>query len=183
VTAIAGVEYDGGVVIGGDSASTDSRFGRMQAIAPKVWESGEWVFGGCGSWRMMQLVQYNLDLPNIPDGEDDMDKFLASTFTDALRSVLVDSGVVYSKNAVEDLLGDFLIGIRGSLYLLQEDFSFVRSAGGYWATGCGYDLALGALYATEALDPHDRVEIALEAAAEHNGAVMAPFTIIDKPNG
>lgn len=185
MTAIAGVEYDGGVVIGGDSAATWDDFGRVSLTSDKVWKSGEWLFGECGGVRSGQLMRYSFKIPNIPDDSgEELEEFLCTDFMDTLRAVLVDSGVVESRHAIENLDNNstYLVGVRGQLWLLDEDFGVVRSSGGYWATGCGKDLALGSLHSTEEWeDPVSRVEAALEAAAAHNSAVMGPFTIIDLP--
>lgn len=50
-------------------------------------------------------------------------------------------------------------------------------AGGYAAVGCGQELALGALFATEqtSLRPQERLEVALEAAERFSAGVRAPF--------
>lgn len=182
MTAIVGLEYDGGVVIGGDAAITWPYHLRVESVEPKVWQVGEWVLGTCGSCRIGDLLRHALTPPHPPIDDADIDKFLRTQFADAVRDVLVDSGTVYSKNALEEMSeSDFLFGLRGKLYSMQADFSIIRSAGGYFATGCGMDLAMGAMHATAGLKPTTRIKRALEAAAAHNAAVMAPFTIIDVP--
>lgn len=184
MTAIVGLEYDGGVVLGGDSAFTDYHLTRTQLVESKVWQDGDYVMGSCGSWRLSQLLRHVLVLPAPPsDGEEDIDRFLALHFTDAVRATLLESGTVYSKNSIEQMdESDFLFGLQGKIYIMLNDFAVARSALGYIATGCGMDLAMGSLFTTQEWeDPVARVEVALEAAAAHNAGVMAPFDIIDMP--
>lgn len=182
MTAIVGVEHKGGVVIGGDSAVTWLEGGGSSLIQTeaKVWQHGDWVFGSCGSCRVADLLQHSLTVPVPPDTDDEMPRFLRMEFADAVRACLLESGTVYSKNSIEEIANsNFLFGIHGKLYLMQEDFSVVHSASGYQATGCGFDLALGAMHATKTLKPTTRVQKALEAASFHNAACAPPFTIID----
>lgn len=181
MTAIVGVETkDGRVMIGGDSAGTDPHnLGSIQIVAPKVWADGEWVFGCCGSFRVLQLLRHRLVIPQAPDGDDEeLDEFLVTDFVDAVRVAF--DGVVRNKHEVEEIAdSDFLFGIHGRLYRCEVDFGLTRSALGYQATGCGMDLSLGALYATSKLAPRARVQRALEAAALHNAGVAAPFVIVE----
>lgn len=180
MTCIVGIESTNGVVIGGDSAGTSPNFSFIQISDEKVWTDGAWIFGVCGNFRLAQLLRHALTLPQIPENDDDIDKFLVVEFIDAVRSTILDSGVVQSKNAIETIDdSDFLVGVRGRLYLVQEDFAIIRSALGYYATGCGMDLALGSLYSTPSLSAKTRAKKALEAAALHNSAVAPPFTILE----
>jgi len=180
VTCIVGIETDDGVVIGGDSAGTSPNFSFVQISDEKVWIDGAWIFGVCGNFRLSQLLRHALTLPQIPESDDDLEKFLVMDFMDAVRSTILDSGVVQSKNAVEQIVdSDFLVGVRGRLYLVQCDFSIIRSALGYYATGCGMDIALGSLHSTPQLAARTRAKKALEAAAQHNSAVAPPFTILE----
>lgn len=179
MTCIIGIETDDGVVIGGDSAGTTSDFSFVQITGQKVWTDGEWTFGVCGSFRLAQLLRHALTIPQLPPG-DDLEKFLIVDFMDAVRNTIVDAGIVQSKNAIETIAdSDFLIGVRGQLYLVQCDFSIIRSALGYYATGCGMDLALGSLHSTPHLAAKTRARKALEAAAQHNSAVAPPFIILE----
>ncbi len=69
----------------------------------------------------------------------------------------------------------FLIGYRGGLYSIGGDLQVNEFLDGYTAIGSGADFALGSLYASEALGPHERVRCALEAAAHFSGTVREPF--------
>jgi hypothetical protein len=179
VTAIVGIEHEGHVWMGGDAAVTWPNHARIEATSAKVWKSGEWVIGTCGSVRLGLLLRHALTLPQPPDDEDDLERFLTMEFTDAVRGVLLESGTVHSKNNVEGMDGsEFLFGVRGELWLMQEDFGIIRSAERYAATGCGIDLCLGSLYSSGVRSPKKRITEALEAAAKHNAAVASPFTIL-----
>jgi len=187
MTAIAGVEHKGNVWIGGDSALTDvysDGIRIQQSTAPKVWVCGEFLFGDCGSVRQGQLIKHVFQPPQIPDDveNDDpsMERYLTDEFLHALRGVLEVGGSLHSKNGVETGFGCLLIGVRGMLWRLEEDWGFYRSTLGYHAVGCGTDFALGSLHATQTtkMRPEQRVRAALEAASQWSGAVSPPYTIL-----
>lgn len=186
MTAIVGVEHRGKVIMGADAAATTGNYSFTQIATEKVWVSGIYIFGSCGSFRINQLLRYQMNIPQaLPHDERDVDEFMVTDFMDAAKQCLAEHGMVENHHNVDTIAddSDFLVGVRGRLYLVAMDFSVIRSATGYAATGSGYDLALGALYAvsniTNAPAPRTRVQLALEAAAAHNAAVAPPFTILE----
>jgi hypothetical protein len=52
----------------------------------------------------------------------------------------------------------------------------------YDAVGCGADLALGAMFATEGMAPEQRIHAALAAASTFSAGVAPPFTILKLEN-
>lgn len=185
MTAIVGIETPrGGVVLGADSAMTSPNHSFTQLSTEKIWVSGEWIFGSCGSFRINQLLRYVMTIPQAPDevdGIETLHEFMVNFFIDAVKNTLADAGMIENHREVESICddSDFLVGVHGVLYLVQQDFSIVRSATGYSATGSGVDLALGALHATPTLGAKTRVTKALEAAAAHNSSVAPPFTVLE----
>ena len=71
----------------------------------------------------------------------------------------------------------FLVGYRGALYCIDEDYHVGRSALGYEAIGCGDHFALGSLASTSG-NPKARVQMALYSAALHSTSVCEPFTVL-----
>lgn len=182
MTCIVGIEHDKGVLIGGDSAGVAGYSITVRADE-KVFAVGPYVMGFTTSFRMGQLLRYRLQVP-APSVDDvkDLDRFIATTFIDAVRNTLKDGGFTRLENSQEEG-GDFLLGIAGRLYSIGSDFQFGRAADGYAACGAGDELALGSLHTTAQYDmsPRIRAEHALEAAAALSGAVAAPFVFIDNP--
>jgi hypothetical protein len=180
MTCIVGIEHDGGVVIGGDSAGL-AGWSKTIRADEKVFTVGPYVMGFTTSFRMGQLLRYRLAVPE-PDTWD-TDRFIATTFIDAVRGTLKAGG--WAKvDSSQEAGGDFLVGIAGRLYRISEDYQFGRSTAGYQAVGCGADIALGSLHtsATYDMEPKCRAELALEAAAALSGGVAGPFAIIDHPS-
>lgn len=173
MTCIVGLEHDGTVTIGGDAAAVeDSRLTRY--VEPKVFFVGQYLIGYCDSFRMGQLLQYRLKVPKqIVD--DDM-AHMCTVFIDSVRKAFHQGGYAKATDG-EESGGVFLVGYRGALYCIDEDYHVGRSMLGYEAIGCGDHLALGSLAST-AGDPQARVHMALHAAALHSTSVCEPFTVL-----
>lgn len=74
--------------------------------------------------------------------------------------------------------GNFLVGYKGKLYNLEADYQVGVPKASFDAVGCGSDLALGAMFATEGLPPEQRINAALAAASTFSAGVAPPFTIL-----
>lgn len=180
MTCIVGLEVNGGVIIGGDSAGV-AGYSITGRADEKVWADGDWAFGFTSSFRMGQILRYSFTPPPVHTW--DVDRYMATDFVDALRSTLRDKGWMRSDGGA-DSGGFFLAGYRDRLYLIASDFQIGRSRDGYQAVGCGEDLALGSLHSTRPQygvtfnpEPDERVQLALAAAAYHSAGVCGPFVI------
>lgn len=175
MTCIVGVEHRGRVVIGGDSAGVAGHSLQVRADA-KVFRNGPYVMGFTTSFRMGQLLRYAFKAPEPPADPGELYGFMVTRFVDDVRKCLKDGGFLTKSSEVESG-GTFLVGVRGSLFLVGSDFQIGQTAYGYDAVGCGQDLALGALHATRDRGARYRVETALSAAAAHSAGVSGPYAL------
>jgi ATP-dependent protease HslVU (ClpYQ) peptidase subunit len=175
MTCVVGVEYDGKVVMGADSAGVTGLSMTVRADT-KIFCNGEFVMGFTSSFRMGQLLRYSLVPPEPQDW--DLDRFMATEFVQSVRDCLRDGGFARNESGVESG-GTFLVALRGRLYRVDDDFQIGRSLDSYDAVGCGEEFALGSLHGSEDLPPADRVRRALEAAAHHSAGVSPPFHVIE----
>jgi ATP-dependent protease HslVU (ClpYQ) peptidase subunit len=108
----------------------------------------------------------------------DLSRFMCTTFIDAIRDCLKSGGYA-KKDSERESGGTFLIGYRGHLFQIADDYQVAEVVYGYDAVGCGSQIALGASHATEpfGMDPQKRVLAALKAAAEFSNGVRGPFHI------
>jgi ATP-dependent protease HslVU (ClpYQ) peptidase subunit len=182
MTCIVGIEHDGKVTIGGDSAAAQGSFLDL-VTAPKVFQLGEMLIGFSYSFRMGQLLQYKLE-PSVICSDADLMQFMVNGFVEDVRSCFRDGGFAKKQNEQEEG-GQFLVGLRGQLFEVHSNYQVLRSRWGYNAIGCGYELALGAMGAMHSLDAvgnvtttEAKVIVALQAASDHSGSVQAPFTVL-----
>ena len=175
MTAIVGLAQAGSVYLGGDSAGVSGMSLTVRADT-KVFRKDRYLFGFTTSFRMGQLIRYSLTVPK-PGG--DLDSFMATTFIDAVRDCLKAGGWAAKENDREEG-GTFLVGVRGQLFAVYDDYQVARAADGFAAVGCGDLIALGALYATADLGmgPRRRVRTALAAAERFSAGVRGPFVCL-----
>lgn len=178
MTCIVGIEDAGVVYVGADAAGTDDDFSIASRRDEKVFINDTFIMGFTDSFRMGQLLQYALDIPEKPAKKSDMD-YLVVDFMVAVRDTFKEHGYLHKDDGREDG-GTFLVGFNGTLYTVHEDFQVGSSIDGYAAVGCGDAYALGSLHSTKDYEfaPRERIRMALEASAHHNAAVRKPFKIL-----
>lgn len=179
MTCIVGITTPSGVYIGGDSASTNDSGLQTILAGRKVFFLGEeenrMLLGCTTSCRMMQLLHYELQLPAYEEGLE-VEEYLVTKFVNAVRTCLKGGGFAQKEDEKESG-GNFLIGYRGRLFEVQDDYQVSEPTNGYEAVGSGAKFALGSLYATPQLLPEQRIELALQAATYHNAYVRPPYLI------
>lgn len=180
MTCIVGLVDNGVVFMGGDSAASSGLTVETRED-PKVFVNGPMIFGFTSSFRMGQLLQYALQAPERSAKKTDL-AYLVTDFVDAVRELYRSKGFM-GKDAEREAGGTFLLGYRGALYEVSDDFQVGRPALPYTSVGCGCHLALGAMHATadHGLGPEARIRRALAAAAEFSAGVRAPFHVLRLP--
>jgi len=184
MTAIAAVARDGTVFMGGDSAAIADSHYLTLAGTPKVFEVGPLVMGYTSSFRMGHALQHRLQVPDgLPSAHEleALDRWMAVTFADAVRQLMRDCGYMKVENSRE-AGGQFLVGVRGQLYFMDDDFHALRQSTAYAACGSGVSACLGAFYVMDRLNtvpPRHMVQHALEAAVACIATVRGPFHVIE----
>lgn len=174
MTCIVGVVHSGKVFIGGDSVGVGD-WERIDRVDRKVFRNDGVVIGFTTSYRMGQLLRYQLKPPALKDGQDLME-YMVVDFVEAVRKTLKDGGFAKKENEVEKG-GVFLVGTRGRLFTIEGDYQVGETGDGYAACGWGAQVALGALHASKKLAPRHRITAALKASEYHSRCVRGPFHI------
>ena len=188
MTCIVGITDGKNVFVGGDSAGVENLNLTVRAddkVFIRTDESGvEWAFGFTTSFRMGQLIQYDLVLPQIEDVDrGNLHQFMVSKFIPALRTCLKIGGW-QAKEKHREEGGTFIVGVLGELFVVGDDYQVGKPKMPYAAVGSGTNVALGALYAlsgseqTPEQTPEQKITVALEAAEAFNAGVRGPFKIV-----
>lgn len=133
MTIIIGIEHTDSVLLAGDLEASADNISFPQTH-PKVFVKQGIVFGFSTSFRFGQLLQFCMKIPE-PIPRANILEWLVSVFIPELQATL-------SRAEYKDSF-ECLIGIGGELYILQPDFSVIRSAYGYAAIGSAAEFALG----------------------------------------
>ena len=174
MTCVIGLKDGDGVLLGADTCES-TQYVKFASADAKVFRVGPFGLGACGSPRMKQLLRHQLRLPDPP--KTGLPRFMVTQFTDAVRKALSEGGWKRTSDGREEG-GEFLVALRGRLFVCDYDFQVSEMRHDFHAVGSGQEVALGALHATRSMKPRRRIRTALEAAAEFAVGVRAPFQII-----
>lgn len=181
MTCIVGLVDKGKVYIGGDSAAVGGGYSFVVRNDRKVFRNGDFVMGFTSSFRMGQLLAFNFNPPKPRQGAD-VFAYMVTDFVDAARATMKAGGFTRVKDQTSEEGGTFLVGYKGRLFSIQDDFQVGETCHGFDACGCGDQIALGSLFSTANLrDPEKRVMQALASAQAFSAGVRAPFFIEATP--
>ena len=165
-------------ILGADSAGT-AGYDRTIRKDRKVFTNGELIFGFTSSFRMGQLLEFNLSPPPINEGQEAYN-YAVKSLIPAIRDTLRSGGYTSTNNGREEG-GIFLVGFRGRLFRIDSDFQVGESAINVESVGCGEAYALGAMHALKEAEPMERLQAGLEAAATFSAGVAGPFHFVELP--
>lgn len=179
MTCIIGLERDGVLWMGGDSAAY--REDEINSRAdPKVWRTGKFIFGFSGSFRIGQLLRWGFKPPK--NTRDSDTEYMVLDFVDALKFLLEEKGASSKSESGDSFDAEIVVGYKRRLYVIESDFNISTRTDTFVASGGGAPYALGALWALETqsfLPPDQVIEKALTASAQYCPSVKAPFSIIN----
>lgn len=172
MTCIVGIVENGIVYIGADSAASGTNSIVVRSDE-KVFFNRDFLIGFTTSYRMGQILRYVFIPPEYVDTSD-LYKYMVKEFVPQVYQCLTLNNFTVDKNSEGGL---FLVGFRGNLFRIADDFQVVQTSDNFMSLGNGDRCAIGALYATRGQDPTIRIQIALEAAAKYTPGVLPPFII------
>jgi ATP-dependent protease HslVU (ClpYQ) peptidase subunit len=178
MTCIVGISRGGKVWLGGDSAGVDGSHNLSVVTQPKVFRKGEYLIGYTTSFRMGQILEHSVSLPDPPSNDEALFSFMVSQVVEVVRSAFCQAGFSSVINNSHSG-GTFLIGVKGRLFSVRDDFAVIEDSSGVAACGCGAAYALGAMVATPTVASVKYILTAgLKAAAKLSSGVVAPFHIM-----
>lgn len=192
MTCIVGIRHSSGVLLAGDSVGVNGGGAAQMRRDPKVFQLNRHVaIGYTSSFRMGQLLRFNLSLPAIVDAvgdkrSDDAFEWAVKEFIPACRTALKDGGYATVNNTAE-YGGYFLLAVRDRLFEVQSDYQVAEPTPAYVATGSGEEIALGALHVLVGPDSEPLTKTkakefatkALNAAVFHSAYVRPPFEYVE----
>jgi len=185
MSVVVALKHDGVIYMGCDSQVSDSR-SKYTLSNPnnyKIWKLKGYeeycIFGGVGSLRDINLMRISGDLVDelaILKDKVNFDyvveKLVSNMFGlldryDRLRKSEDESKRMSSSYVFSYKYGLFEIAFDGSVIEIDD----------YTAIGSGSDIALGSLNTTYAMDPIERIILAIESSCKTNLYVNYPIVI------
>jgi ATP-dependent protease HslVU (ClpYQ) peptidase subunit len=179
MTCIVGYRENKKVIIGGDSAGVAGLTIHSRRD-PKVFKTGPFIMGFTSSFRMGQLLMSSaFKPPKQKKNQSDYD-FMVTTFVDTLKECYEKGGFIQKYKDGDDMGGTFLVGYKGELYMVENDFQIAINHDNYMAVGCGERYAEGVMFSLKDMEISgaDKINIALSAAAYFSGGVAPPFNYV-----
>jgi hypothetical protein len=171
MTCIIGFKHKGTAYIGADSLGSN---GHTKAVydTPKLFERHGILFGYTTTYRFGQILQHHL--PEVVSKLDGY-AYIVQCIVPAIRSCLAEHGAKGSDKGIE-FGGEAILGYKGEIYRLQNDFSVLRHTNGIAVVGSGTEVATGAMMALKG-EPMARIREALRITSDVVTTVGGPFVI------
>lgn len=166
MTCIVGINTGSKIIIAGDNMGSNG-FVSMQDKKPKVFKKGDFIFGVCGSYRVMQILANKFEAPKRFVGQS-TDDYIYNTVANYIYSIFDSNNVLELKDGLKRFSGSFLFGYEKELYQMCGNFQIHINSKNYDECGSGGYHAIASLYSTEGLNisPEDRLIKAIECANE-----------------
>ncbi len=110
MTCIVGIEFDGKVFMGCDSASVNGWYNMSIETGPKVFHRGEFLIGFTSSWRMGQLLQYHLSVREQGKKETNH-AYMILAFAETVRTLMKGHGYAKVENNKEEGGSSWLVTV------------------------------------------------------------------------
>lgn len=181
MTTIVAIQGDGWATIAADSRVVGSRVFSTNNPS-KIVEAGEYIIGAAGDLRGGNLIANAFKPPAVP-AKCNLDQFITTTFIPALRYCFDQHGFQSIKDSVASQETEIIVLIRGVVYEIDEDYSWLRDDSKIHGVGSGAPYALGALAALNAGTADDPqlaetlCKTAVEIAARFDDGTAKPVVI------
>ena len=152
MTTIAAIQGDGWVVMGSDTQGTYNDSKNLYMVGHKVYDNNGILIAGCGMGRGLDLMHkaWKAPKPTKKLTIEQLELWMARTFIPKMRQMFIESG--YDMKDDGDYAQHesvFLVAVQGTLFIIDDDYSFDRDARGVITSGSGGDYAAGALFALD----------------------------------
>ena len=174
MTCIVGYVEQNVSWIVGDSAACDATDNTMRVRQdPKVFRNGSMIIGYSGSFRVGQVMRYELKLPSRPNGMEPFE-YMVTRFVSTLKKCVEKHGI--SKEMEET---QALVGYAGQLFCIESDLQVAMNNNHFEAIGMGRLLAIGSMHTTSKLkiETQKRLLLAITSASEFSHTVSPPFLL------
>lgn len=173
MTIIVGLNKGESTILASDSSASDDS-GIEARNEAKVWRDGDWLVGSCPSFRLMQLLQYHIDITSLIGDPDE------ACIRDLVTKLVPVMKCVIEAEMPEVIDWTVILGGRGNLYQIQSDYA-VNCVSKTIAIGSGSEYALGSLFDADSdtlLDAFTVASTAVRAACEHSMSCCLPYHLI-----
>lgn len=127
-----------------------------------------------GGLRPAQVLEHEVKFPKQTKKQSD-EKYLVK-IASVIRTTFEKKGALLTDESTSQQTHDaaFIFALNGKAYIMQDDFSIMRSNLGCCSIGAGQDFAMSAMIALADQLPEQRGKVALDVATQLSPMVCAP---------
>ena len=191
MTTIVAVQGPTWAVVGFDSQVTEDSNRRytMSRGSSKVVKNNDYILGAAGDVRAINLLAHAFRPPTVGDLLGiKLDRFMTSRFVPALRACFESHGYAAQTKDSKEIAeqGSTVLAVaNGVIYVIGEDYSWVRDITGVYSFGSGGDFAAGSLFslgaetpATSMMSTEKMIRTSLAVAARLDPGTGSPFHVV-----
>ncbi len=114
-----------------------NRFTGQAYKTRKIFKVGILAIAMCGSYRMGQVLQHNLK-PREFQNNETIENYIFNYLETEIRKLFKEKGILSITNNVERIDGgEFIVGIKDRIFVLQGDVAFLEPERIYATSGSG----------------------------------------------
>lgn len=130
----------------------------------KIFKKKDILFGGCGSYKQIQLLEKNYELPPRAEGQT-TDHWIHNDLVGSLKYFLKEHDTLKtSEGILTNQDGEFLIIVEGRIFVWQDDLSLLEPAYNFATSGSGGGFAHAILCTLDQSNATWKAERKLELA-------------------
>lgn len=148
---------------------------KQYVINPKFFKVGELWFAYTSSFRMADILQYQLDLPKKFPNDSDVE-YIKKNVMERIRLVLKDNGFT-SINNNKETAGTFLIYYKNKVYTIFDDLQCNLLKKDIYAVGCGEECMTASFLASDKKNIIETLKKCLFITSKISFGVEPPFFI------
>jgi len=177
MTCIVGLMENGKVYIGADKSSSCGGVIRKTALN-KVFKKGSYIIGYTTSFRMGQLLEHVIELPEPPEAGADL-HFMVSSFVEKIRKDFKGYGFSTVDNN-EETGGTFLVGVNRKIFKINSDYQVGLYEDNFACCGSGEEYAEAVMEALkDIVSPKERIAKAIKIAGKFVMSVTQDCVILE----
>jgi len=189
VTTLVAIQGPSWAVVACDSRVTEEH-GRTFTLAKgftKIAKNKKYLLGAAGDVRAINILAHSFRPPDAQQFVGArLDRFITSDFVPALRACFEAQGYASQRDQETGSAESgsmVLTVVNGFVYVIGEDYSWVRDVAGIYGLGSGSDFAVGALHAllpagaTDIDQAKVAIRTALGVATQLDANTAAPFIV------
>lgn len=183
MTCIAGIRENDRVYIAGDRMGSNG-FTYSKYKQNKVFINSDFLFGVCGDYRAMQLLQHKYTPPDRSTRQSDH-AYLFKSFTDSVIELFRENNAVNIIDSRTTWGGSLLFAYNSRLYVMHNNFQILEPEKNYYAVGSGEFHAIASLYSTDTMRmrPETRLRKAIVCASEFVLSVDDNIDVLHQDKG